>query len=109
MSKQAHDFQSSFESHCASFIAAHRARLEKLVPERLAQHQEGLITVQELMNEVFEALERETAPARLDPDGTAEPLTRIAVHLRPQQAYHGAPHAVRDGIYENGSERISLR
>lgn len=75
-------------------------------------------------NEISKALakKRETAlarlerssssdakPARVDADGTAKPLTRIAVHLHNQQAYHGAPHASRDGVYENGHERIRLR
>lgn len=72
-------------------------------------------------NEISKALakKRETALARLDADGTAQPLTRIAVHLHNQQAYHGAPHASRDGVWEhtpqgkalceNGNERIRLR
>lgn len=56
-----------------------------------------------------QAKKAQAALARLDPSGTAKPLTRIAVRLHNQQAYHGAPHASRDGIYENGNERIPLR
>ena len=58
-------------------------------------------------------LERDSSsdakPARVDAEGTAQPLTRLVVHLRPGQCYHGAAHAGRDGIYVNGEERIPLR
>lgn len=62
-------------------------------------------------HEISKALAKRAraALARLDAEGTAQPLTRLVVHLRPGQCYHGAAHAGRDGIYVNGEERIPLR
>ena len=47
--------------------------------------------------------------ARLDPEGTARPLSRIQVKLAQGECYHGGPHASAVGEYVNGEERIPLR
>jgi hypothetical protein len=51
----ARKLQDAFEQHCSSFIKEHREELRSIIPDRLAQYEEGLVSVQELMNEAWDA------------------------------------------------------